>query len=140
TSQGGERVTRSFDGAHEGAHVVGRRPPRDERRALAEAPVELHARVKDLAGPRDLGLDAAIQRVELLAVGPAFGPVAEADDVRRRRCGQLQPRRLLDARGELLCELAAPRDELGDALPALLLQRRPDARPVPAPARLDPEL
>src|SRR5205823_3180351 len=114
--------------------------PRDDRRALAEAVSKLRSGVEDVAAPRDFRLDPPVQLVELLAVGPAVGPVAEADDVRRRRRRELESRRSLDERSELLRELAATGDELGEAVAPELLQDGPDARAAPAPARLDAEL
>ncbi len=68
-------------------------PPRDDRDALAHAVRELGAGEEHVAGRHDIGLDAAVQVVELRAVRPALGPVAEADRVRRRGRGRLEPRR-----------------------------------------------
>src|SRR4051812_39559971 len=97
-------------------------------------------RCEDVPLRGDLRLDAGVQPVELGAVAPPLGPVAEAGDVRRRGRRQLEARRALDEGDELLRQVAAARDELDETLAPQLLHRRPDARAPPAAARLDAEL
>ena len=88
---GSSRAPACSTAAHSARTSSERRAPGDDRGALAGAVGELRAGEEDVAGSDDVRLDAAVQVIQRLAVRPAFGPVAEADGVRRRGRGQLEP-------------------------------------------------